>query len=217
MARKKIAKICKLQFPAGGAKPGPALASAGINMPQFCTDFNAKTQDRKGDIVPVIITDNAYEAKVAEVAGVVNGIVGPCDNIIVNGTGKYVCHSSQGDAGTTGRKLAVDFYGGNCRVGGGSPWTKDPTKADLTLNLYARKRALDYLKAHGLPECHVQIGCCIGRRDIIIQYFDRGMNLLDTQYESKGTSDVIAELDLDRPIYTKLVRMGLPNYIGGSI
>ena len=61
MARKKIAKICKLQFPAGGAKPGPALASAGINMPQFCTDFNAKTADRKGDIVPVIIT--AYEDK----------------------------------------------------------------------------------------------------------------------------------------------------------
>ena len=58
---KKVAKVCKLQFPAGGAKPGPALASAGINMPQFCTDFNAKTQDRKGDIVPVIIT--AYEDK----------------------------------------------------------------------------------------------------------------------------------------------------------
>ena len=61
MARKKIAKICKLQFPGGGANPGPALASAGINMPQFCTDFNAQTQDRKGDIVPVIIT--AYEDK----------------------------------------------------------------------------------------------------------------------------------------------------------
>ena len=61
MSRKRIAKVCKLQFPAGGAKPGPALASAGINMPQFCTDFNAQTQDRKGDIVPVIIT--AYEDK----------------------------------------------------------------------------------------------------------------------------------------------------------
>ena len=61
MARKKVAKICKLQFMAGQAKPGPALASAGINMPQFCTDFNAKTADRRGDIVPVIIT--AYEDK----------------------------------------------------------------------------------------------------------------------------------------------------------
>ena len=58
---KKVAKICKLQFPAGGAKPGPALASAGINMPKFCTEFNDKTKDRHGDIVPVIIT--AYEDK----------------------------------------------------------------------------------------------------------------------------------------------------------
>ena len=32
---KKVAKVCKLQFPAGGARPGPALASAGINMPQL--------------------------------------------------------------------------------------------------------------------------------------------------------------------------------------
>jgi large subunit ribosomal protein L11 len=58
---KKITKICKLQFPAGGARPGPALASAGINMPQFCTAFNDATRDRQGDLVPVIIT--AYEDK----------------------------------------------------------------------------------------------------------------------------------------------------------
>ena len=58
---KKVAKICKLQFPAGGARPGPALASAGINMPQFCTAFNDATKDRNGDMVPVIIT--AYEDK----------------------------------------------------------------------------------------------------------------------------------------------------------
>ena len=58
---KKVAKICKLQFPAGGARPGPALASAGINMPQFCTAFNDATKERAGDVVPVIIT--AYEDK----------------------------------------------------------------------------------------------------------------------------------------------------------
>ncbi len=61
MAKKKVAKVCKLQFEAGGARPGPALASAGINMPQFCTAFNDATKDRKGDIVPVVIT--AYEDK----------------------------------------------------------------------------------------------------------------------------------------------------------
>ena len=58
---KKVAKVCKLNFEAGMAKPGPALASAGINMPQFCTQFNDQTKDRKGDIVPVVIT--AYEDK----------------------------------------------------------------------------------------------------------------------------------------------------------
>ena len=58
---KKVAKVCKLQFPARGARPGPALASAGINMPQFCTAFNDATKERAGDVVPVIIT--AYEDK----------------------------------------------------------------------------------------------------------------------------------------------------------
>ena len=61
MSKKKVTKVCKLQFMAGGAKPGPALASAGINMPQFCNAFNDATKDRKGDVVPVIIT--AYEDK----------------------------------------------------------------------------------------------------------------------------------------------------------
>lgn len=58
---KKVAKICKLQFQAGAAKPGPALASAGINMPQFCSAFNDATRERAGDLVPVLIT--AYDDK----------------------------------------------------------------------------------------------------------------------------------------------------------
>lgn len=58
---KKIAKVVKMELPGGDAKPGPKLASAGVVMPKFCTDFNAKTADRRGQIVPVIIT--AYEDK----------------------------------------------------------------------------------------------------------------------------------------------------------
>ncbi len=58
---KKIAKVVKMELEGGNAKPGPKLASAGIVMPKFCTDFNAKTADRRGEIVPVIIT--AYEDK----------------------------------------------------------------------------------------------------------------------------------------------------------
>ena len=57
---KKVLKTIKLQIPAGKANPappiGPALGSAGINIMAFCKEFNAKTQDRAGDILPVIIT-----------------------------------------------------------------------------------------------------------------------------------------------------------------
>jgi large subunit ribosomal protein L11 len=58
---KKIAKVVKLELPGGQAKPGSALASAGINMPKFCTEFNDKTKQNMGEVVPVIIT--AYEDK----------------------------------------------------------------------------------------------------------------------------------------------------------
>jgi large subunit ribosomal protein L11 len=58
---KKIVKVLKMELPGGDAHPGPKLASAGVQMAKFCTDFNAKTGDRKGQTVPVIIT--AYEDK----------------------------------------------------------------------------------------------------------------------------------------------------------
>lgn len=62
---KKIAKMVKLELPGGDAKPGPKLAAASLgNMGKFCTDFNAKTADRRGEIVPVLIT--SYEDKTFE-------------------------------------------------------------------------------------------------------------------------------------------------------
>jgi large subunit ribosomal protein L11 len=57
---KKIIGTIKLQIPAGAANPsppvGPALGQHGVNIMEFCKAFNAKTQDRKGLIIPVIIT-----------------------------------------------------------------------------------------------------------------------------------------------------------------
>ncbi|MFQ6861157.1 MULTISPECIES: 50S ribosomal protein L11 [Beduini] len=53
---KKVLKTVKIQFQAGQAKPGPALAGAGIQMPKFCTAFNDQTRDRMGETVPVVIT-----------------------------------------------------------------------------------------------------------------------------------------------------------------
>lgn len=59
MAKKVIGTI-KLQIPAGSANPsppvGPALGQHGVNIMEFCKAFNAKTQDKQGLIIPVIIT-----------------------------------------------------------------------------------------------------------------------------------------------------------------
>lgn len=60
MSKKKIVKFIKLQIPAGKANPappiGPALGAAGVNIMAFCKEFNAKTQQQAGDILPVVIT-----------------------------------------------------------------------------------------------------------------------------------------------------------------
>lgn len=57
---KKVANVVKLQIPAGQATPappvGPALGQAGINIVAFTKDFNARTQDQKGMIIPVVIS-----------------------------------------------------------------------------------------------------------------------------------------------------------------
>ena len=59
MAKKEMAKI-KLQIPAGAANPsppvGPALGQHGVNIMEFCKSFNAKTQNEKGMVIPVVIT-----------------------------------------------------------------------------------------------------------------------------------------------------------------
>lgn len=60
MAKKKLEKIIKLQIPAGKANPGPpigpALGAAGLNIMIFCKEFNAKTQESVGKVLPVEIS-----------------------------------------------------------------------------------------------------------------------------------------------------------------
>ena len=57
---KKITGFIKLQIPAGQANPappvGPALGQKGVNIMEFCKQFNAKTKDQQGLIIPVVIT-----------------------------------------------------------------------------------------------------------------------------------------------------------------
>lgn len=129
--------------------------------------------------------------------------------LIVNGTGAYFRHASAGDCGTTGRKLAVDFYGGNCRIGGGCPWGKDATKADVTLNVYARHRALKFLRERNLDEVHCAMSCCIGQRGIDIAYFDGHMNQIGGAGEWYRASEIIDKMGLRAPVWAFKCRNGL--------
>ena len=68
---KEVAGLIKLQIKGGAANPsppvGPALGSKGINIMGFCKEFNARTQDKAGKVLPVVITyyaDKSYSFKV---------------------------------------------------------------------------------------------------------------------------------------------------------
>lgn len=172
------------------------------------------------DIKAQVITDNdevkkiivaiplLYDMDKEPVEKYLRGLADKDCEIIINGTGRYVQHSSVADCGTTGRKLAVDFYGGACRIGGGSPWTKDASKADLTLNLFARELAKKYSRQKGC-DVFVSIACCIGSRVLDVSVCDAADNIL---WEGKYEIDPVElrmRYGLDKPIYTSMCRWGL--------
>ncbi len=82
---KKITGYIKLQVPAGAANPsppiGPALGQRGVNIMEFCKAFNAATQDKKGYVIPVVITVYAdrsftFVTKVSPVPELIKKAVG---------------------------------------------------------------------------------------------------------------------------------------------
>lgn len=128
--------------------------------------------------------------------------------LVVNGTGRYVKHSTLADCGTTGRKLTVDFYGGNCLIGGGSPWTKDASKADLTLNLLARSLARQYSQQY---KCNtfVSLSCCIGKNIVDVCVQDANENILKEGQIITSPSMLQKQYNLNKPIYSSMCRWGL--------
>ena len=65
---KEVQKVLKLQIRGGAANPsppvGPALGAAGVNIMEFCNQFNARTQDKPGKVVPVVVSvyaDKSFE------------------------------------------------------------------------------------------------------------------------------------------------------------
>ena len=65
---KEVSKVVKLQVRGGAANPsppvGPALGAAGVNIMEFCKQFNARTQEKQGQVLPVVLTvytDKSFE------------------------------------------------------------------------------------------------------------------------------------------------------------
>lgn len=173
------------------------------------------------DIKTQVVMDDDRVVKVIVAAPLLNGKAGIKKlrpiikstvkghyEMIINGTGCYVQHSSIADCGTTGRKLAVDFYGGNCRIGGGSPWTKDASKADLTLNLCARQLARKYAKKYGVPVV-ASLACCIGKQVVDVSIRDLADNDMYHGEVLIVPADMREGFGLDKPIYASMCRWGL--------
>lgn len=131
-------------------------------------------------------------------------------HIIINGTGRYTYHASIADCGITGRKLACDFYSTACPVGGGSPWTKDASKADVTLNIFARALAIQNLGDN--DECFVYLSSCIGRGVLpsaAAKTITDGVVTTRNINIDARPSVLIPMLGLDAPVFANLCRDGL--------
>lgn len=165
------------------------------------------TDDR--DVCKVIVAiPLLLEADTERVANTVRSAIKGDYSLTINGTGRYVQHSTIADCGTTGRKLAVDFYGGNCKIGGGSPWTKDGSKADLTLNLLARNIAKQHAQRLG-EDIFVSLACCIGQRDTEVVITNGSGQVISQEVVKYDPAYLIEQYRLNTPIFASMCKWGL--------
>lgn len=135
----------------------------------------------------------------------------------INPTGRFVIGGPVGDAGLTGRKIIVDTYGGHGSHGGGAFSGKDPSKVDRSAAYIARYIAKNVVAAGLADKCEVQLSYAIGVPEpisIFVHCFgtnripeERLSELVRKHFPLKP-ADIIRELDLRRPIYTKTSAYG---------
>jgi len=136
---------------------------------------------------------------------------------LVNPTGRFVVGGPQGDTGLTGRKIIVDSYGGAGRHGGGAFSGKDPSKVDRSAAYLGRWVAKNIVAAGLAKRVEVQFAYAIGHPDPVSVYVDTfgtgtisDETILEAalQVFSFKPADIIEQLDLKRPIYSKTTNYG---------
>jgi S-adenosylmethionine synthetase len=136
---------------------------------------------------------------------------------LINPTGRFVVGGPQGDTGLTGRKIIVDSYGGMGRHGGGAFSGKDPTKVDRSAAYMGRWVAKNIVAAKLAARCEIQFAYAIGHPNPVSVSVDTFGTA--TVPESKivravnrvfsfQPADIIEQLNLRRPIYSKTTNYG---------
>lgn len=135
----------------------------------------------------------------------------------INPSGRFVIGGPHGDTGLTGRKIIVDTYGGAVPHGGGAFSGKDPTKVDRSAAYYARFIAKNVVAAGLARRALVEIAYAIGRAGPVslrVDTYGTGTvsdeqlaALIATHFDARPQS-IIAELDLQRPIYAQTAAYG---------
>jgi S-adenosylmethionine synthetase len=141
----------------------------------------------------------------------------PQTEFLINPTGRFVVGGPQGDTGLTGRKIIVDSYGGMGRHGGGAFSGKDPTKVDRSAAYMGRWVAKNVVAAKLADKCEVQFAYAIGHPDPVSVHVETfGTAKVEDEKIIKAVnkvfsfqpSDIIEQLDLRRPIYSKTTNYG---------
>ena len=136
---------------------------------------------------------------------------------LINPTGRFVVGGPQGDTGLTGRKIIVDTYGGMGRHGGGAFSGKDPTKVDRSAAYMGRWVAKNIVAAGLATRCELQFAYAIGHPDPVSVHVETfGTNTVPdsriiravNRVFSFQPSDIIDQLNLRRPIYSKTTNYG---------
>ena len=141
----------------------------------------------------------------------------PKNKIHINPTGIFVIGGPVGDCGLTGRKIIVDSYGGMGRHGGGAFSGKDPTKVDRSAAYMGRWVAKNVVAAKLAAKCEVQFAYAIGHPDPVsvhVETFgtatvpDEKIIRAINRVFSFQPADIIDQLNLRRPIYSKTTNYG---------
>jgi S-adenosylmethionine synthetase len=136
---------------------------------------------------------------------------------LINPTGRFVVGGPQGDTGLTGRKIIVDSYGGMGRHGGGAFSGKDPSKVDRSAAYMARWVAKNVVAAGLATRCEVQFAYAIGHPQPVSVHINTFLTAtLDEEAIERAVksvfsfkpADIIQQLDLLRPIYSKTTNYG---------